>query len=798
MKQDRATPMSRFVLLAPSRLSVAFARALTACARRIHDPHTRVRRGGGGPPGGFVRFLLPLVLATMVLPAALSRVAPVEAGQRAVASPSASVQSIAPRPGSLLHAPAIGVGALAQGYPRLASINAFKDASQVATFARYGLVIAPYSAADAVGALKRRGPSTRVLLYADTRSVDVDGFDRFAIYPGWWLTLAGTTLTADVDASATTIHVANAGVIAATFPANADILVDGESMHVTAVDSAANVLIVRRAYHSSASPHRGARVAAHAVSWPGTWLLNVTRYCPADPRTGLTWAAYLARELQRRLAVRPWDGVFFDDANSRIHWISGGRISAANSNAADAGDGPSGQGWPEGQAALLRLMRARAPRALILENGGYYPGQGSGRLFEHFPYFNSGWLDGAAAYLHLSTSGAPAVSVIASDTGDSGMQDPRAMRFGLGTALLGDGYYSYDYGTNAHGQTWWYDEYDGGAGSSLAAAVDATATMLTVAPGTGNRFRVGDVVRVPSDTYTSAGLSLDDEQVRVLAVAGDTLTVRRGVKGSLPAPHATGDKVATDAQLAGGQGWLGMPLGPARAQTLTSPNALADGDFRGAMGAGVDASRRWMLTVSAPAAARFTRETGAVARLTVTRAAPGRAWTVNFAQAGRQVTAGVTYTLSFSARSSAGQLIEAGLQQASAPFALRASQEFTLDGHWRRYRVTFTPTASESGLAAQFNLGAAPGTVWLSAVSLQRGDPNVWRRDLAHGTALLNATATPRTVVLGPGYRHLLGTQDCATNNGASPRASRSRRKTPCSWSRPAAAEERSSPSHPC
>ncbi len=754
------------VLLAPIRLSITSARAVTRRPQRAR--RARARRGGDNPSTWCTRLLLSLVLATLVLPATLSRPAPVEAGQGAISPSSASTQGRGAWPGSVSHATAVGVAALAQGYPRLASINAFKNASQVGTFARYGLVIAPYSAANAVGALKRRSPSTRVLLYADTRSVDVAGFDRFAIYPGWWLTLAGTTLTADVDASATTIHVANAGVIAATFPANADILVDGESMHIAAVDTAANVLTVGRAYHSSAAPHHaGARVAAHAVSWPGTWLLNVTRYCPADPRTGLTWAAYLARELQRRLAARPWDGVFFDDANSRIHWISGGRISAANSNAADAGDGPSGQGWPEGQAALLRLMRVRAPRALILENGGYYPGQGSGRLFEHFPYFNSGWLDGAAAYLHLSTSGAPSVPVIATDTGDSGMQDLRAMRFGLGTALLGDGYYSYDYGTNAHGQTWWYDEYDGGAGSSLAAAVDVTATTLTVASGTGSRFRVGDVVRVPSDTYTSVGLSLDDERVRVLAVAGDTLTVRRGVKGSLPAPHAMGDKVATDAQLAGGQGWLGRPLGPARAQPLTTPNALADGDFRGAMGAGVDASRRWMLTVSAPAAARVTREAGAVARLTVTRAALGKAWTVNFAQAGCQVTAGVTYTLSFSARSSAGQLIEAGLQQASAPFALRASQEFTLDGHWRRYRVTFTPTASESDLAAQFNLGAAPGTVWLSAVSLQRGDPNVWRRDFAHGTVLLNATASPRTVVLGPGYRHLLGMQDRATNNGA-------------------------------
>jgi len=770
-KQDKATMMSTTVRLLPIRLSIRFARAVAMRARCLHGPgpRARARRGGGNPPAAFVRLLLLLLLATIVPPPA-TRIAPLEAGQRALSPSFASTQDPAARPGSASHATPGSVGAPAQGYPRLASMYAFKDSSQVGTFARYGLVVAPNSAAGAVRTLKARSPRTLVILYADTRSVDVADFNGYTVYPGWWLTLAGTTLTGDVDATTTTIHVADAGVIAATFPANADILVDGESMHITAVDSAAHTLTVRRGFRSSAAPHRsGVRVAAHAVIWPGTWLLNVTRYCPADPRTGLTWVAYLVRETQRRLAAAPWDGVFFDDANSRIHWVSGGRIAGANSNAADGGDGPSGQGWPEGQANLLRLMRARTPRALILENGGYYPGFLSGRLFEHFPYFSGGWHDGAAAYLHLSTSGAPTVSVIASDTGDTGTQDLRAMRFGLGTALLGDGYYAYDVGPSVHGQTWWYDEYDGGAGSSLAAGVDAGTTMLTVAPGTGERFRAGEVVRVPSDARTGAGLSLDDEQMRVLRVAGDTLTVRRGVKGSLPAPHAAGDKVATDLQLAGGQGWLGAPLGPARAQSLTTPNALADGDFRSAAAAGAGAtnSHRWMLTVAAPAAARFTREAGAVARLTVTRAVPDRAWSVSFAQAGCQVTAGVTYTLSFSARSSAGQTIEAGLQQTQAPFALRASQEFTLDGHWRRYRVTFTPTVSASGLAAQFNLGAAPGTVWLSAVSLQRGDPNVWRRDFAHGTVLLNATATPQTVMLGPGYRRLLGTQDRATNNGA-------------------------------
>lgn len=754
------------VVLALSCRSALPNRALLTAAHHLHGPRARPCGSGGSAPAGFISVLLFLMLLTPVLSVSLS---------------SSAIEKIKSHTlaGSTLLPPK-GGGVSTQLYPRLANMYAFKDASQVATFARYGLIIAPYSAANALKALKAQSPLTRVLLYADTRSVKVEGFDRFTIYPGWWLTLAGTTLTGNIDAAAQTLHVADASIIAATFPANRDILVDGESMHVVAVNTAARVLTVRRGFHSLTSPHRaGSRVAAHAVTWSGTWMVNVTRYCPIDPHTGLTWVAYMVQEIRRRLAKSPWDGVLLDDANSRIRWVSGGRITATNSNVADGGDGPSGQGWPEGQANLLRQMQGVAPHALILENGGYYPGESSGRLFEHFPYFTGNWREGTAAYLQLFAPIRPNVSIIASDTGDTGKQNLQAMRFGLGTALLGDGYYIYDFGPIAHGQTWWYDEYDGGVGSSLAVGVDSVTTTLVIAPGTGVRFRVGDVLRVPSDTYSATGLTLDDEQMLVSRVKGDVLTVRRGVKGSLAAPHGARDKVATNTQLMAGQGWLGAPLGPASPQPLTTPNLLTDGNIQisPVTGRAVNPWRRWSLSVTTPAAARFNRDVGigpalgTTARLTVMRAVPDRAWTVNLSQSGCHVEAGVTYTLSFFAKSSTGQRIEAGMQQAYAPYRLRVSQDFTLDREWRRYAMTFNASMTESKLAAQFNLGAIPGVVSFSAVALQRGDSNVWRRDFTRGTVLLNATLMSQTVVLGSGYRHLLGTQDRTINNGTPARS---------------------------
>ncbi len=654
-----------------------------------------------------------------------------------------------------------------QAYPRLASVNAFKNASQAETFARYGLIVAPYSAADgAVQTLKARRQGIRVLVYVNTRLVPVPDFGGFQIYPRWWLTLAGTALAAPLSVDDTTIHVADTRVIAASLASNPDLLVDGETVHVTRVDVAAGTLVVRRGLYSRAAAHAaGSRIAAHAVAWPGTWMLNVTRYCPVDPTTGQTWVHYLAGQVKKRLQAAPWDGIFYDDANSHIHWVAEGKLDANNDNVPDGADGPSGQAWPEGQVALLASTRALAPHALIMENGGYYPGFGSGRLFERFPYFNGGWNQAFPAYLDLAASGAfTPPSVLDTDTGGTGVQDLRAMRFGLGSALMGDGYYAYDYGTTSHGQTWWYDEYDEGAGSSLAAGVDARATTLRVAAGTGRRFRVGDVVRVPSSAYTNAGLSLDDERMRVVAMEGDTLRVARAVGGSLAAAHGVGTKVMTAGQEAVGRGWLGRPLGPAHARALATPDLLASsfGD------AASPASTPWDLTTAAPTMATLVREQAAEAHVSVTAPRGSAPWSVKLTRGIIAVAADMPYTLSFRARGLAGQRIEVLLQQKSTPYAIRASAQVALDASWRRYSVAVPAGASDPVLAAQFNLGASHGDTWIDSVRFQQGDANVWRRDFTGGAALLNGTNTAQTVEVGPGYRHILGTQDPTINNGAS------------------------------
>jgi Carbohydrate binding domain/Hypothetical glycosyl hydrolase family 15 len=656
-----------------------------------------------------------------------------------------------------------------QDYPRIASLYSFSSSTQVSALARYGQIVGVLSDASngALQALKAQSPATRATFYVDTSAVDVPGFDGLSIYPGWWLTLAGTTLAAPLDASSTSVQVANAAIISANLSTSPDLLVDGESMHVLSVNAAANTLSVQRGYNSIATAHNaGARIAAHASNWPGAWMLNLTPYCPTNPATGQTWAGYLAQQVKNDLAAAPWDGVFYDNANASWATLLNGQLDANNDNVADGGNGPSGTGWSAGEIGLFAQTRLLAPAATIESNGGYYAGASNGQEMEHFPYYANGWSSALSSYLQVAGPTVPgATSIINADTNNTGSQDLQSMRFNLGTALLGNGYYAYDYGTQNHGQTWWYDEYDNGAGSSLSASIGATQTIVPLAAGSGVKFKVGDVVRVPD-----GGNGHDDEQMLVIAISGDVLAVQRGYNGSAPATHDQLAKVFTQVQLAAGQGWLGQPLGPATSLSSGGASTLANNGFEQAA---MNQLSGWQFSAGGPVSIAVsqdssTAQTGlASARVAVYRAAPGASWDATLTQGAQSITAGASYTFSFWAKGTAGESIGASVQQDAAPWTGFTSQTFGLTGSWQQYSASFTAPATISPVRIQFNLAQAAGTIWIDNTTFQQGNPNIWRRDFTHGTVLVNGTGTPQTVTLPAGYRRIAGTQSPAINNGA-------------------------------
>jgi beta-glucanase (GH16 family) len=117
--------------------------------------------------------------------------------------------------------------------------------------------------------------------------------------------------------------------------------------------------------------------------------------------------------------------------------------------------------------------------------------------------------------------------------------------------------------------------------------------------------------------------------------------------------------------------------------------------------------QNWTTTVSTTAAATFSSPTDAtapngtrIAYVNTTAVSPSF-WHVQIVQVGLTVEAGVAYTCKFKAKSSAtSKRMRASILN-STNYSTLGGQTFSLDGNWKEYSFTFTPTIS---VAAQVNL----------------------------------------------------------------------------------------------
>ena len=100
-------------------------------------------------------------------------------------------------------------------------------------------------------------------------------------------------------------------------------------------------------------------------------------------------------------------------------------------------------------------------------NPDFFPSV-NGRMFETFPSSHNTlaeWENMVGEYQDVESGVAYTpinmINVNTDNTGGAGSRsDYRAVRYGLTTTLLGDGYFSYDEGTNNHATLWSYDEFD--------------------------------------------------------------------------------------------------------------------------------------------------------------------------------------------------------------------------------------------------------------------------------------------------------------------------------------------------
>jgi len=226
--------------------------------------------------------------------------------------------------------------------------------------------------------------------------------------------------------------------------------------------------------------------------WPQTWLLDVT---------DRGWTDALASFVADDIASDPrWDGILYDNLWGGASWLSSrgvGSIDLDDDRSADSAETMDTR-WEAGVRALLTETRRRArPGFLITGNGdARYAELTNGILFEHFPDTTAGdWSASMRAYFRvLERAVDPVITIVNVNTRNTGAQDPRQIRFGLTSTLLGGGFYSFDFGDLEHAQRWWYDAYEVALGEPIGGPVriaDVRAASLATNPIAAEGFRPG-------------------------------------------------------------------------------------------------------------------------------------------------------------------------------------------------------------------------------------------------------------------------------------------------------------------
>lgn len=297
----------------------------------------------------------------------------------------------------------------------------------------------------AVENIKSKNPKCSVLLYSSMITNVIQIADD-EIYPGWYMTLAGTNLSHSIGSTDTQLTVGNVQILSSNFPNNPDILVDLESMTINSIDLESFTINVTRGVFSNATSHTaGARIAQHALG--GGWVLNPTTYCPQS-YSNQTWNSFISlmtASYYNSFVEYPlgYDGVVVDYSDFEIFWSDNGQWDANNDNIPDKGEGPSNLGWFEGVTNLSNTIREYFPTAIII--GSDYHDSWDGITFTSFPNDFSNYPSALSAYLSLSSpNGKQNYTIVQVQTQNT--SDWNAMRFGLGISLLADGYFSFDIG----------------------------------------------------------------------------------------------------------------------------------------------------------------------------------------------------------------------------------------------------------------------------------------------------------------------------------------------------------------
>lgn len=215
--------------------------------------------------------------------------------------------------------------------------------------------------------------------------------------------------------------------------------------------------------------------------WPGIRKLNVSPYCPRDPKGRAYLDYYVERAVDVLLADGTWNGLFVDNLFARINPHIPHASEQARLDADYTLDGKRNETLPwvheMTAAASARQMVALGQRlghkGLLIANCWAIPDRPlaaflNGFVLENFNYpwypnrtaesfSEAGWSKSLGVYRDLERSCRKPTVLILHATGlhqeivsasrsyrEPTPTDIRIQRLALGTALLGDGFYEYD------------------------------------------------------------------------------------------------------------------------------------------------------------------------------------------------------------------------------------------------------------------------------------------------------------------------------------------------------------------
>ena len=215
--------------------------------------------------------------------------------------------------------------------------------------------------------------------------------------------------------------------------------------------------------------------------WGGAdnWAINTTLFTPKD-KNGNTWMDWMTQFYVNNYAkpAPALDGFFMDNVFWRPYingdWNRDGVI--------DSQTDPKVQAWfRQGYARYFSLLKTLMPGKYQLGNIGdwgapdstltEYQGLANGGVLEGYIGKSwsvetwGGWAATLAQYRKVMSAVAAPKLVIFNQWGSQ--TDYQGMRYGLGTCLLDDGYYSFTDNTQQYYGVVWFDELDQKLGAGL-------------------------------------------------------------------------------------------------------------------------------------------------------------------------------------------------------------------------------------------------------------------------------------------------------------------------------------------